>query len=406
MATSANVDAVVNRLSNIASILAADVSVLTRSVSVSGAYKISNVEYCQPCVHKRQKLDVYIPKTIAFPRPLLPALLIVPGGAWVRGDKDYGTDSRSLAQRLYANVGYALASVGITTFICNYRLAPEHVYPAHVQDVLSAMTWVHTYAKQYGADPAALNVAGHSAGAHLLAMAGCSRPLPPIRSFIGLCGVYNLERLADAPLGAALITSAFGPRKMAAGGAEQESSLDSWEAASPVHALRASSPLVAQSTATGTAPSRPNILLVNAEEDAHLAQDAQEMESILRSLRSVGTRAADEAHRAATGPSSSSSTSAQGDKAAQPSAGTSATPSIQWHSPSPFSPGYDGVSRCTVGRSSHMSLVAGIGAPRGTHEAGEITTELMARFVAMHGTRTSKQQEVILRQLPPVSSLP
>jgi acetyl esterase/lipase len=88
------------RVLSIASILASDAQVLVRSVRTDTAYKLFDVPYVAGG-HLRQKLDVYIPRTVQFPRPMLPALLFLPGGAWTRGDKDHGAADRpGLAQRL------------------------------------------------------------------------------------------------------------------------------------------------------------------------------------------------------------------------------------------------------------------------------------------------------------------
>jgi len=93
------------------------------------------------------------------PRAALPAILYLHGGGWVVGDLD-GVDAlcRALANRAQAIV----VSV-------DYRLAPEHPFPAGLDDAQTALAWMHARAASLGADPERLAVAGDSAGGNLAA---------------------------------------------------------------------------------------------------------------------------------------------------------------------------------------------------------------------------------------------
>jgi acetyl esterase len=81
------------------------------------------------------------------------------GGGWVLG----GLDSHdTLCRELAARAGVALVAVG-------YRLAPEHPYPAGLDDCAAATRWVAAHAADLGADGSRLAVVGDSAGASLAA---------------------------------------------------------------------------------------------------------------------------------------------------------------------------------------------------------------------------------------------
>lgn len=91
-----------------------------------------------------------------------PVLLWVHGGGFSMGSIDgYDSEARALCSR----TGCLVVSVG-------YRLAPEHRYPAQVEDALAAARWVHTNIAEFGGDPDRMVVAGDSAGGTLTAVIG------------------------------------------------------------------------------------------------------------------------------------------------------------------------------------------------------------------------------------------
>lgn len=92
-------------------------------------------------------------------RPL-PLLVWFHGGGWTIGSLDtHDNTCRSLAN----GVGCVVVSV-------DYRLAPEHKFPAAVEDALAAMQWVADHGADVGGDPARLAVGGDSAGGNLAAV--------------------------------------------------------------------------------------------------------------------------------------------------------------------------------------------------------------------------------------------
>jgi acetyl esterase len=106
---------------------------------------------------------LYVPQGSVSPAP---CTLYLHGGGYVIGDIE--THDR-LCRRLAAKSGVRILSL-------DYRLAPEHLFPAGVDDVLAAFDWMDGEgAEVIGADRDRLAVAGDSAGGGLAAMVGQQR---------------------------------------------------------------------------------------------------------------------------------------------------------------------------------------------------------------------------------------
>ncbi|MFL5898915.1 MAG: alpha/beta hydrolase [Solirubrobacterales bacterium] len=88
-----------------------------------------------------------------------PLLVYFHGGGWVIGDLDTHDDP---CRFLAAHSGVKLLAV-------DYRLAPEHPFPAAVEDAWVAYEWVVANGERLGADPRRIGVGGDSAGANLAA---------------------------------------------------------------------------------------------------------------------------------------------------------------------------------------------------------------------------------------------
>lgn len=124
-------------------------------------------------------LDAYLPRRGAA---TVPAVVLVHGGAFVGGDKDTA-GMVTIARRLQDH--------GIAAFAVSYRLAPEHTYPAPVDDVAAAVAWLRDPAQQaaYGVDPERVGVLGTSAGATLALTLG-NRPAAEtgVKAVVALSG--------------------------------------------------------------------------------------------------------------------------------------------------------------------------------------------------------------------------
>ncbi|MFN8009085.1 MAG: alpha/beta hydrolase [Terriglobia bacterium] len=104
------------------------------------------------------KLDVI---TAGSPEETRPTLIYFHGGGWVEGVKE----GALLNLLPYLSRGMNLVNV-------EYRLGPESLAPAAVEDCRCALRWVYQHAKEYGFDVNKIVTAGHSAGGHLALMTG------------------------------------------------------------------------------------------------------------------------------------------------------------------------------------------------------------------------------------------
>jgi acetyl esterase len=92
---------------------------------------------------------------------VVPTVLFLHGGGFVIGDLDTHDNQ---ARAICAGTGAVVVSV-------DYRLAPEHRWPAAAEDAVAALGWLVDHAADLGGDPARVGVAGDSAGGNLAAVA-------------------------------------------------------------------------------------------------------------------------------------------------------------------------------------------------------------------------------------------
>jgi acetyl esterase/lipase len=115
------------------------------------------------------KLDVY--RSVAIkttaessitpnaPKASKPVVIFFYGGAWNAGDKES-----------YFFMGEALTSRGYVVVMPNYRLYPEVIFPAYMDDAADAVKWTVDNISSYGGNAEQIFVMGHSAGAQLAAL--------------------------------------------------------------------------------------------------------------------------------------------------------------------------------------------------------------------------------------------
>lgn len=131
-------------------------------------------------------LDLLIPEG-AGP---FPVLVYFHGGAWVAGSP---ASHRKLTAR-FAEKGFLVVSV-------DYRLAPEHPFPAGLEDCVQAVYWATEHTVRFGGDPARIAIGGDSAGANLAcATAGLLAgrlTAPRLSAALLIYGVFDMSDMGS-----------------------------------------------------------------------------------------------------------------------------------------------------------------------------------------------------------------
>jgi acetyl esterase/lipase len=105
---------------------------------------------------ERNVLDIYLPEGVQNP----PLVVWIHGGAFKMGDK-----KNPEGLRAFLDAGFAVASI-------NYRFSNEAVWPAQLEDLKDAFSFLRAHGGKYGYDASRVASFGASAGGHLSAMAG------------------------------------------------------------------------------------------------------------------------------------------------------------------------------------------------------------------------------------------
>ncbi len=129
-----------------------------------------------------QSIAVY-----AADKPSGPVLCVIHGGGWTNGYKEW-----------MAFMAPALTARGITMVSLGYRLAPQHIFPAGLQDCQAGIAAAHARVAEVGGDPARIFVGGHSAGGHYTALLALEQnwqgahglPLDVIKGALPISGTF------------------------------------------------------------------------------------------------------------------------------------------------------------------------------------------------------------------------
>lgn len=130
----------------------------------------------------QKRLDVYRPRSTSG---LLPVIIFLYGGSWQKGSKED-----------YQLLGSAFTRRGFVVVVPDYRMYPDAVFPAWVEDAAQAVRWAHQNIRRFGGDSARLYVVGHSSGAHSAVMLALDEhylrdaglPAHAVRGFVSLAG--------------------------------------------------------------------------------------------------------------------------------------------------------------------------------------------------------------------------
>jgi acetyl esterase/lipase len=139
-----------------------------------------DVVYAMPD-EQRLRAEVYVPRG----RGPFPGVLVIHGGAWSVGSRHQ-----------LGKAATELASHGYTAVAIDYRLAPEHKFPAQLDDCRMAVGWMRQNAKTYKIDAERIGAYGYSAGGHLAALLGVkSNEAAPVRAVVAGGAPCDLEAI-------------------------------------------------------------------------------------------------------------------------------------------------------------------------------------------------------------------
>jgi alpha-L-fucosidase 2 len=138
---------------------------------------------------ERLLLDVNVPDE---PGPH-PIAILVHGGGWSSGDKS-GSNKPGDGADISPWFG-PLTEAHYTWFSINYRLAPKNRWPACIDDLRTAIRWVKAHAADYHGDAQRIALFGHSAGGHLVCLAGTQfADEVKVQAIVGFAPVTEFEQ--------------------------------------------------------------------------------------------------------------------------------------------------------------------------------------------------------------------
>lgn len=150
---------------------------------------LEDIDSVQECRIGDMRLKIW--RGRGTPDQKAPALLYLHGGGWVIGAPETHED----ICRILAN------AVGAVVVSPDYRLAPEHPFPAALEDCATTLLWMSEQAGTLGIDPKRILVAGDSAGGNLaavLALMARDAAVPPIIGQVLIYPVTDQSQASDS----------------------------------------------------------------------------------------------------------------------------------------------------------------------------------------------------------------
>lgn len=147
-----------------------------RGISLPEIRRTTGIHFAQPD-GVALTLNVYRPLKAG----INPTIVVIYGGAWNSGTPD--NDEQ---------FSHYMAAHGYTVVAIDYRHAPKFVFPAQLEDVRSALAYIHTHAVELEVDVARLAIMGRSAGAQLAMVAAYEPDAPPVRAVVNYYGPVEL----------------------------------------------------------------------------------------------------------------------------------------------------------------------------------------------------------------------
>ncbi len=204
-----------------------------------------------------------------------PVAVYVHGGSWISGDHDTGGF-------IIDQIGPALTEDGFVVANVNYRLGPDHYWPAQIEDVMCAVRYLRAHAASLQIDPDRIGAWGHSAGGHLVAMLGTAASEAGWDK-----GPYQSESSAVEA-----VVDLSGPSNLATMSTEGASGYvrDTFVGLlGPVPADELPQALLEASPVHYVSSSDPPFLIIHGDEDTIVYP--QQSEELYAALRSAGVRA-------------------------------------------------------------------------------------------------------------------
>jgi acetyl esterase/lipase len=154
-----------------------------------------------------------------------PCVIVVHGGGWDSGDREQ-----------LPELNYYLASKGIAVASITYRLAPQHKFPAPLEDLRNARIYLQKNAGELGIDPTNFFYLGRSAGGQVVLTEAYSNPDPSVKGVIAFYAPADMAWGYGFPCWKYVMDSRRLQRNYI-GGSPQETG-DAFERASATHLVK------------------------------------------------------------------------------------------------------------------------------------------------------------------------